>query len=112
MPANNWPSCLRAPASTVSLHKFSYFNRLSWFWETKPGRFRRTKITSGETNETIGDITRKNSAPIPVSNNLNTNAEQESEHAEAVLPPLHRPARRRRDPRHPLGPERPAPRPA
>ena len=40
----------------------------------------------------------------------NANAEQESEHAEAVLPPFHRPARRRRDPGHPVGPERSAPR--
>src|SRR4029079_2451670 len=61
---------------------------------------------------TIGDITRKNSAPIPIIKNANTNAEQESEHAEAVLPPLHRPARRGRYPRLAVRSECQPPRPA
>jgi hypothetical protein len=41
----------------------------------KTGWFRRTKITSDETNETIGDITRKNFVPITVPNGSETPAE-------------------------------------
>jgi hypothetical protein len=37
--------------------------------ELKTGPVSEPKIKGDETNETIGDITRKNSAPIPVLNN-------------------------------------------
>jgi hypothetical protein len=37
--------------------------------EPKIGLISKPKIKGDETNETIGDITRKNSAPIPIINN-------------------------------------------
>src|ERR1700712_1596661 len=92
--------------------KYSDFNWLIGRWERKTGRFRRPKINSDETNETIDDIARKNSPAIPLTQQRNINAEQESEHAEAVLPPFHYPARRGLYPGFAVGPERLAPRPA
>jgi hypothetical protein len=38
-------------------------------WEQKTDRFRRAKITPGETNETIRDIILKNLPPIPIITN-------------------------------------------
>src|SRR6266481_67234 len=78
--------------------------------ETGPNS--KPKIKGDETNETIDDIARKNSAPITLHQQRNTNAEQESEHAEAVLPPLHYPARRGLHPGLAVRPEPLAPRPA
>jgi hypothetical protein len=48
-------------------------------WEQKTDRFRRAKITSDETNETIRDITLKNLSPIPII----TDATPTPEHVQA-----------------------------
>src|SRR5438132_110943 len=112
MPANNWPNCLRAPASIASPHKTYLFQLLNEALGAKTGTISKPKIKGDETNETIDDITRKNSAPITLRQQRNANAEQESEHAEAVLPPLHYPARRGLHPGLFVRPERLAPRPA
>src|ERR1700682_229491 len=69
MPANSWPTCLRAPAWTASPHKYNCFNNLSGDWGRKPGLISKPKISGDETNETIDDITRKNSLPITIINN-------------------------------------------
>src|SRR3981081_3205548 len=69
MPANSWPTCLRAPAWTASLHKNSDFNYLYGDRGRKPGSISKPKITGDETNETIDDITRKNSLPTRIVDN-------------------------------------------
>ena len=45
-------------------------------WEQKTDRFRRAKITSDETNETIRDITLKNLSPIPIITDATPTPEQ------------------------------------
>ena len=49
--------------------KYSYFNYLYERRERKPGLISTPEITGDETNETIDDITRKNSLPITIIKN-------------------------------------------
>src|SRR3981081_2727072 len=69
MPANNWPNCLRAPASIASPPKDQLFQVLNKTLGAKTGSISKPKIKADETNETIDDITRKNSPPKPNINN-------------------------------------------
>ena len=102
--------CRRGQPRCINHQQFQSLN-LDVRGENAPA-FRRRRINADETNETIDNIRRKNSAAYTSPQQRNTNAEQESEHAEAVLPPLHYPARRRLHPGLAVRPERLAPRPA
>src|SRR5712664_3866706 len=69
MPANNWPICSRAPASTASPPKDQRFQILVEVLGAKIGSVSKPNIKGDETNETIDDITRKDSPLIPNINN-------------------------------------------